>query len=453
MPTPQKMLSNLNLLHPPQYVIEGTGPGNYAKTLTGVTMKAPLQLTKMDIAYGNEYVERLYKGDFDKEDEIKVWEKDVVTIMGNVPINNEGLGQLDWCMNKPPLYYSDSAQDSVANRAPHQSRTWLCSFVNAKNKIVYIIGRGCKPQGAKISIQNKALAEFEMTLSTQRVYAITTDTTAPADGTVPTTAAELLSTNVGFTVTKLATTESKARPLRFENALDFQYDPVGSTGAGAPALLTTALQYDSIEVGIDWELREQNSNGTIRSLFVEQAGRAGSGNVAIYKTGQELNEDARTDYRKVGWFPLSAGTDVHSKATVVASSVVFFAALPGAAGNGIKVEVKAKHSSNTKNLIEVEGKKITITPAASPTWAAIKADLDNDRAASLLGSLAVKGTPAAPSAAIPEVMTSGGTDGARKIILNKMRFEPSNEQMLGQTSATIESKTLNSFSVISKNVI
>ena len=462
MPVAQKLLSNVNLLHPPQYAIEGTGPGNYGRAITAAeAMVVPLQLTKMDIGYGNEFIPRLFKGEFDMVDEIKVWENDTVTIMGNVPINNIGLGQINWAMDKPPQYYADSATDTDANRKPHQSRTWFCSFVNANNKVVYIIAKGCKPQSPKISIQNKALAELEITMAAKRVYAYTNPTAiVPAsDGSyappeLDTTLTESDHGIKGSTV-KLRADESRDKPLRFENALDFNYKPIGSDDhATNMTVKTTKLQYEGIDVGVDWTFKEQNSNGAIRSTFREHASRTATGTAAIYKIGQELNEDARIDTRRVAWFPLSAGTDVHAKATLVASKVIFYAGVPGAAGNGIKINVKAK-GTQAKNIITVKGKSITITPATSPTWAQIKKDLDNHREASLLGTIAhITGSITAPSStAIDEVTTQGGTDGARKIILDNMRFEPSNEQMQGATAATLENKTFSAFSVIPHAIV
>ena len=456
MPTAQKMISNPNVFHPPQYIIEGTGPSNYGKNIEDGTMTVPLQMSKMDVGYNNEFVTRLFKGEFDLEDEIKVWEDDVITLMGNVPINNAGLGLLDWCLNKPPLFYNDATTDDATTRKPHQSRTWVWSYINSDNKAVYFVAKGCKPRSARLSIPNKGLADLEIAMTVHRLHVITNPTaiTINTDGTpqIPVNESALTETAHSFkgSDVDLVAFESKSRPLRYENALDFFYKPVGKSGS-TPAIAATPIQYESIEVGVDWELREQNSNGTIRSVFKEQSGRSGSGNVAIYKTGQEYNEDARTDWRRVAWFPLSSGTDVHAKATI-ATDVIFFAGVPGAAGNGIKIEVNAK--SGTANKIEVSGRKITITPkSATPTWAEIKTDLDNNREASLLGSLAIKGTPTAPALAISEMTTAGGTDGARKIILNKFRFEPSNEQFQGQTAATIENKTYSSFEIISKNIL
>ena len=471
MPTPQKLLSNINIFHPPQYAIEGTGPSNYGKSITTGTFTVPLQMTKLDVNYNPEFVERLFKGDFDMEDEIKIWEDDSITVSGNVPINDAGLGLLDWCMNKPPLFFTDNATDSAANRKPHQSRTWLYSFIDGNNKLVYIVAKGCKPTTAKISIPNKGLAELEITMSAKQVYAVTADTaiTIDSDGnpTVPahpTTLTDANSKVVGSGVT-LGFTESKDRPLRFENALNVSYKPLGSVHTAitahpeykinsTPKTFATELQYESVEFGVDWTAREQNSNGAIRPIYKEPSGREGNATIAIIKTNQDLNEDARTDFRRIAWIPLSPGTDTPSKIAVVNGKVILFATLPGVSGNDVKFEVKMKPTAElTKPEITVTGKKILVEVKSATTWENVKTAIDAHRSASLLGTLALGSAPGTITAAISEVMTASGADGSRKIIMNKMRFEPSNEQMQGETAATIENKTLSAFGIISRNVL
>ena len=63
----QRMISRFDLVHPPQYWIEGTGPSNYARN--GIKGKgvAPFQVGKMSINNSPEFVDNMFAGQIDRQ--------------------------------------------------------------------------------------------------------------------------------------------------------------------------------------------------------------------------------------------------------------------------------------------------------------------------------------------------------------------------------------------------
>ena len=445
----QRMLSRFDLIHPPQFWIEGTGPSNYARTDISGKGIAPFQRGDVNISNAPEFVDNLYAGKLDRQGVIKVWEENTITISGRVINGTEGWRLLQWAATAPPLTYSDSKTDNATNRKPHQSRTWMFSFQNSDNQIVYLVAKGCKPQNAKLSFPNKGIAMLELTLSTKSIIATQgarptdlteDDTNFPAgDATEKGFESGGDSDNVQFELD-----EPCDRPLRFQDLGKFIYKTSDNN-----------LAFDSLDLGVDWQLRRQNSNGSDRSLFVDHAGRTGTGTIALYKKGNSINEEARSDNLYYAWVELGASetADVESKIVVAgtgANSITFFANAPGSLGNGHEIEFNANAASGvTENKLTITDssvsgkKKIVVTPKNGyDTWPNLIAFVNGHCATQQIGRLKLKGSVTQPSAAITTKKTAGGSDGASKLIFSNFKFMPSWEPLLEQTDATLESKSI-----------
>ncbi|MCY4489979.1 MAG: hypothetical protein OXC46_00775, partial [Thaumarchaeota archaeon] len=123
--------------------------------------------------------------------------------------------------------------------------------------------------------------------------------------------------------------------------------------------------------------------------------------------------------------------------------------LPGATGNSISLTVPARAPASTKTKISVINRDITITlKAAGSSLAEIKTAIDEHPLASKLITATVAGVGNTVfNTATPKTPLTGGTDGSKKIIFERFRFMPSDENLLEQAEATIESKSFESDSI------
>ena len=451
----QRMISRFDLVHPPQYWIEGTGPSNYARN--GIKGKgiAPFQVGKMTINNSPEFVDNMFAGQIDRQGVVKVWEENTVTVSGRIINGTTGWQLLQWAAQKPPLTYTDSKNDTDENRKPHQSRTWIYSFQNSENKIVYLVAKGCKPQNCKITFSNKAIAMMELTMACKSVISVQgdkpTDLSMDATNFSNTTRSTYgLESGSGSGKVQFELNEPCERPLRFQDLGRFLYKN-----------RTNNLAFESLDLGVDWSLRRQNSNGSDRSLFLDHAGRSGTGSVSLYKEGNELNEDARTDNLHYAWVELGQDTDDDdddAEITVAGtggSLVNFIANAPGTLGNGHEIVFNAAATANsesTNKLIVTSAAaagrhKITVTPKfGGDTWANLATFINNHCQTTQIGRIvlgaAAQASATKITAAITKKVTAGGTDGVSKLVFSNFKFQPSWEDLIDQSEATIENKSI-----------
>ena len=458
MPAAQRMIGRFDLVHPAQYIVEGIGAANYARNLNANSaMVAPFQKGVLVSAPSPQYEDNFYAGEFDRKGSFRVWEDCTITVTGRVLNNNTGLGLMDWAFNAPTLNQAAGQADNDASRNPNQSRTWLQSYLNAKGKIVYQVCKGCKVQSAKLTFSNKGIAMIEIVMDCKRYYEITSADTA---GAVNTTALTVANSGLDTASGKvdLVLDETDAQPLIFAELGDFIYKPRGTASAGASGIAGTNIPFRDLELSVDYTLRKQDSNGSFRNLFVDHAGRSGSGSISAFKAGSELNEDARLDNQHVAYFQLEKETtskkDTAAKIQVNSASskeLDLYAAVPGAAGNGVKIEFKAAASAAS---VTTSGKKITVVPKTGElTYANLMTLVNSDKFASKVGQLGAKDSTGVISGAIAEKTTVGGVDKVRKLIFQNFKFDVSSENLLEQSEATIESKGFSADTVISKGKI
>ena len=452
------MIGRFDLVHPAQYIVEGIGAANYARNLAADSaMIAPFQKGVMVATPAPQYEDNFFAGEFDRKGSIRTWEDCTVVVSGRILNNNTGLGLMDWAFNAPTLNQAAGQADNDASRNPNQSRTWLQSYLNANGKIVYQVARGCKVQSAKLTFGNKGIAMIEITMDCKQYYELTSANTSGAVNTTALTAA-----NVGVDTASgkvdLVLDETDAQPLIFAELGDFYYKPRGTTTAAKSGISATNIPFRDLELSVDYSLRKQDSNGSFRNLFVDHAGRSGSGSISAFKAGAELNEDARLDNQHVAYFqlekPTTSKVDTQAKIQVASGSskeLDFYAALPGAAGNGYKIEFKAAASAAK---VEVSGKKITVTPKTGElTYQALMTLVNNHKFASKVGQLGAKDATGTISGAIAEKTTVSGADKIRKLIFQNFKFDVSSENLLEQSEATIESKGFSADTIISKGKI
>ena len=174
-----------------------------------------------------------------------------------------------------------------------------------------------------------------------------------------------------------------------------------------------------------------------------------------------LNEDARTDNLHYAWVELGQDTeddDNDAEITIAgtgASLVNFIANAPGTLGNGHELVVNTAATSNTEtenklivtSATATDRHKITLTPKfGGDSWSNLATFVNNHCQTTQIGRIVLGSTVAASStkitAAVTKKVTAGGTDGVSKLVFSNFKFQPSWEDLIDQSEATIENKSI-----------
>ena len=329
---------------------------------------------------------------------------------------------------------------------PKESRTWLVSYNDNTGTEIYRIARGCKPMTANVVFSKEDTVMLEITCSCKDYYE------TPASGIEA----------AGLTGSpSYAIAEPSADGLTYEDLGDFHYKPILNAGDKTKNK-TTALIFRGGNVQVTWGQRKQDSNGAIKDWFRDYGSRSGAGSFEIFKTGHKLNEDARKADQFVGWIDIqyigtgTKGTSSEQSETIAKATatdtngVNVYSKLPGSAGNDITFRILAP-SRTAQNQVRVNGHDIDLVPkSGGDTVANLVTALNNDKLANNLITAEAKGTTTTNiNAAVPRVTCSGGISRWRRIIMERMKWEPSTESMLkDENDATIESKSLMADAVI-----
>ena len=252
---------------------------------------------------------------------------------------------------------------------------------------------------------------------------------------------------VGFAAaqTGLKTAENENVPIRFQEIGDFLYKPKATDGV-TPKVEYTNIPFRAFTATISWGLRRQDSNGSDRDLFIDYGSRTCSGSASLFKAGRELNEDAKTDNLNVAILQIESqkSGEAHAfKKWGSTNELHIFALVPGETGENINVELKIGTASSHTPIVKVAGNDITVTTkTGGDTLARLKAAINGDRFASRLVTAGIKGTDTtAVTGAITKGALDGGSDKTRKMVFQNFKWEPSNEDLIEQTEATIEDKS------------
>lgn len=432
MPSAQKMLNRTDLVLPPQWANEGNNtnnPSNYGKELAAnAAWTAPLQRAYLEKANAPEFQENDFAGRLDNQGHFQIWNEEQVTLMGRVPKTEAGLALLKWA----------TQTTGSGKQGPNTSRTWLYSYKDAKasSEEIWCVFKGCKPLSAELKVDKAGGLMITLAMSCKYAY----ETKKPTD----TSSAKAM----GFAGVPTATVanEDEAVPFRFQDMGDLLYDP---KLLGSHNMSYTNLPYRSISASIQWGQRKQDSNGSDRDLFVDYASRTISGSADVFKQGAELNEDAKAGKLTVAIWNIDKSettADTHAyKDLGSGNNIVRIAAkAPGALGEEINVEYKIASTVTTDEpAILVRGKDITITAKSSGAEIGdIASALNKDEFANRLVTAATKtGGTAKVTAAVAKAALDNGSDNRKKLIMERFRWEPSNENLIDQSEATIESKS------------
>ena len=210
------------------------------------------------------------------------------------------------------------------------------------------------------------------------------------------------------------------------------------------------MDFESLTLGVDYTHRMQDSNGHDRTLYLDFAARTGTGTLGIYKQGYELNEDARTDNLHTAWVELqNNGDDTHAargidNADLATAKAAIVAKVPGKLGHKIKVKIKLSGSKK----ISVNGKIIDMTIGSGGKVEDVRNLIEGSVDASNLVTVQSRGTTdlnegttvAVATTGNDPVALAGGIDTNPKLIFENFKFQPSWEDLIDQSEATIESK-------------
>ena len=415
----QNLLSEVNLRKPPQWASEGNGATNYAKSLAAPVFTCPLQNSKMERGLDNVFIDKKFRGSLYQQGRFKVKENNSITVSGDVLDSDTSFEIVQWAIK---------AQSETVG--PVESRTWIESYTNSAGTEIYKIAKGCKPMDFELSISAEGALMLKIAMSCRDYY----ETAAPT-------------TNTGITGSPTyVASESAADPVAWPDIRDhISYKP--TLNGGKNALVPTRLNVNSITIGGQWTQRSQSSSGTDRDVYKDYSGFAGSLSAEIYKSGADLNEDARKDLLTVAWVdftPKSGQTEGLAKANASgAQGINVISKLPGTAGNTITFEIKAPNTKAKETQIAVSGHDITVTPKnGGDTVAKIITALQEDDRANAMAFFEKKDNDSANiNSAVAKVTCAGGSDAYRRVILERFAWQVSDEPMQGDTDATMESKS------------
>ena len=416
MPTAQKMINRKDIIKHTQYAVEGHTPANYAGTINNGRFVCPGSNSSITKENSPSFINNEFGGTYDRQGIHKV--RDTNTLTYKSRLHESTLSLLSWATNLP-----DGAG------TPAESRTFLDSYRDTGGNEVYRVWKGCKPTSITVSVSKEDALMVEIQMSCKDYY----ETQTLADAKV--------------TGNSVWDNEVMTAPLRFKDVGQFQYNTDGRPAGG------TELSYRAFSVTTTWGLLTQDSNASETDVFIDHGTRRITGSMEIFKNNQILNEQARQGTQNVSYMELidSETADVQASKQLGngGNTIKISSKLPGAIGNGISLTVPPRVAANTKTKISVINRDITITlkGAGSPLQE-IKTAIDAHPLASKLVSATVAGVGTTVfNTPTPKTPLTGGTDGSKKIILERFRFMPSDENLLEQSEATIESKSFEADSI------
>ena len=433
----QKMLNRTDLVLPPQWADEGVGPSNYAKELVaGAIFTVPLQESKLSKDNQPAYRKNKFAGKIDNQGQVKVRDENNVTLAGLLLDNDEALGLFEWACNAT----------TNGKQGPENSRTWLFSYNDAQetSQEIYNVFKGCKPTSVNINIPRDDAATIEVPMSCKFAH----------EEVKPTSTADWKKIGFAAAPTKLLSDELESEPIKFATVGSFWYDAEAYLDGGTAKVRGKYnIPFQTLTASVTWEQRMQDSNGSITDLFRDYGGRTAAGQVDMFKLGRQFNEDARTDNLKAAWLeivePTSAQADVHAKREIgsAGNTVTIFSKLPGTIGNSIKIRYYIDNNQNSEAapLIVVRGRTIEIiAKTGGASIQAIQNALNNDKFAGRMVTAILKGTQSTLITAVDAnavTLADGADNGTKKIMFERFKWTPSNEDLIDESGATLERKS------------
>ena len=410
MSSPRVMMSRQNMVKPPQYVPEGHAPDTYGVVPNNPHFNAPGQRAWIESTPEPEFIDNEYGGSYDRQGIVKTREKNRLTYHSRmVPAAND-----------IALLRAASALPADAAATPNESFTWLDSYKNSAGTEIFRVWRGCKPISSTVSITKAEPVMLDIEWSAQRFF----ETEALAD-------AFALGNGALKGPLPAGNDFGAGAPLRFKDVGAFQYG-------------SSELAYRSLTITTTYSQKVQDSNGLEYDAYCEPSARRITGSCDIFKSGRDLNEDARAGIQRPGYAVIrtSSDADAYASLGIGAGNFALRSRIPGAWGNQLKARIDiAKAGTDVNGEARVDGKTIYIEAPGALTNAKAKAAVLASREASDL--VTVEGNvPAGNIAAKAETALAGGIDRGWKFVLERMRWMPSGEPLIDDSEATIESKSL-----------
>ena len=404
---PRHMLARDDLRKPPQFVAEGHTAATYGVTPNNPVFGAALQMAVLEKANEPEFIDNDYGGTYDRVGIKKVRERNRVTLRGRVRGTAHGGGRdlnlITWACHVP----------GGANTAG-ESLTWADSYLDAHGTENYRVWKGCKPLSATVTISPTDAVMLEIEMAAQRYYEESSLAGAQIPGAV------------------MDTHDPPGSPLVFDDVGEFFYNNVSVPIRGASVTCT-------------WTHRVQDSSGSEYDIFREVSARRITGTIDAFKVDRDLNEDARLGTQRGSYLILQegAGNDVRASRQLSAPNFSIESIIPGVFGNGISIEcMRNVAGAPAAGEIIVDGTRLTTRIAgAGLTAGQLRAALRaNPRAAALVRVAAAAGDGDTVGT-LARANLAGGVDNDSKLALPWLRFMPSNENLIDNTEATMESKS------------
>lgn len=393
------MISAKDIVKFPQYVVEGHTTATYGEVPSNPSFKTVGQRAMITNSNEPEFIDNDFGGNIDRQGIIKTREKNTLTYRGRFLESDIEL--LEWAFKKP-----DGAG------TPDESRTWADSYSNNEGNEVYRVWKGCKVISASLIISSTDVLMLEIIMQSKEF-------TEGAHG--------ISLGSGGF-----ADEQQTGTPLRFKDLGKFVYGE-------------DEINYRNCTITVTYTHRMQDSNGSETDLFMEPSTRRTTGTMDIFKQNQDLNEDARNGTQKTAYLVLvdKTGDDVVASTrfpSIGSNYLSVKSKVPGAFGNDISLEVKIGTGSAIE--VTVNGRDILITTkTGGNTYAQMKTAINESEAASALVTATSSGS-SNHNTAVSKANLTGGTDEDSKIVFERLRWLPSAEDLIDQTEATIESKSL-----------
>ena len=406
---PRHMLARDDLRKPPQFVNEGDTPATYGVTPNNPVFGAALQMAVLEKANEPEFIDNDYGGTYDRVGIKKVRERNRVTLRGRMrgtaAEGGRDINVASWGMGLPGIAGVDGADHSY---------TWADSYLDAHGNENYRVCKRCKPLSTTITVSPTDAVMLEVEMAAQRYFEAPTLAGAEIAGAV------------------MDTHDPPGSPLVFDDVGEFFYGGVSVAIRGCSITAT-------------WTHRVQDSSGSEYDIYREVSARRITGTIDAFKVDRDLNEDARAGSQKPAYLILQegAGNDVRASRQLSAPNFSVESLIPGTYGNQISIECQRNVAgAPAAGEITVDGTRLTTRIAgagltAGQLRAAIRA---NPRVAAMIRVAAAAGDGDTVGT-LARANLAGGVDVDSKINLPWFRFMPSNENLIDNTEATMESKS------------
>ena len=412
MPAPARhLLARDDLRKPPQYVNEGDTPATYGVTPNNPVFGAAFQRAVLEKANEPEFIDNDFGGTLDRTGIIKTRERNRVTVRGRVRGTAHEAGRdinlISWAMGLP---------SRIIDGADH-SFTWADSYLDVDGTEIYRVWKGCLPLSATLTISPSDAVMIEVEMAAQRYFEAATLAAAGIPGAV------------------MDAHDPPGTPLTIDDVGEFFYGGVSVPIRGC-SITTT------------WTHRIQDSSGSEYDIYREVSSRRVTGTIDAFKAGPALNEDARVGTQKPAYLILqeAAGNDVRATRQLTAPNFIVESLIPGTYGNLITIEcVRNDASAPVAGIMDIQDTNITSRiRGAGMTAAQMRAAIAaNPRVAAIIRVSAAAGAGDTVGTLARAALT-GGVDVDSKINLPWLHFSPSNENLIDNTEATMESKSFDS---------